>query len=156
MDLPGVLEPRDLLREQAAMGEFGDPDELDPAGEDDDGQIPRRGGRSHDLASRLIVGRVLIDELDDRPGRTRALELVEELRHRRRGMAECRGGGQHELPAFEEALDVLGVGDVDPADRPVEARLSGKHHRPRGPDLLELEQSGNAQRCSGRLPHSVH
>jgi hypothetical protein len=62
-------------------------------------------------------------------------------------VAEGRGGGQHELPTLEEALDMLGIGDVDPADRPVEACLAGKYRRLCSLDLLELEQTGDAQRC---------
>jgi hypothetical protein len=156
MDLPRMLEPGDLLRQETTVGVLRDPHELDPVREDDDGKLPRRGGRPHNRSRCLIEGGVLIDEFDDRAHGSDSLELIEEFGHRRRGVAESRGRGEHELPAFEEPFDVMRVGDVHPPDGPVETRRARQHLGLGRPDLVEFEQARDAQRRTIRFLRRVH
>lgn len=160
MDLLSPLETRKLLSEEPAMSEFGDPHELHPPPEQDDGKRAASRRLSEHRSRAVVRLRVLIDEFDDGAGRPRALELIEELTHRRLGATEGRRRGEHELPAFEEALDLGRVGDVDPADAAVQICLTRDYLGPAVADLIVFEQTCDVQpdrsRRLGRGECAVH
>ncbi|SIJ35819.1 Uncharacterised protein [Mycobacteroides abscessus subsp. abscessus] len=156
MDLPRPFETPELLGQQRAVGDLGDADELDPMREDDDGKLaPGRRMADH-LGGLLIRIRGIVDEFDDDTRGTSRLELIEEDRHCGRGAAEGLRGRKDEFAAFEELLDVFGIGDVHPPDRAIEVGLPGHDLGRTAADLLEIEHPGDGEARCGLRPLNVH
>ena len=147
----GAPQGRELPVDDPAVHLLGDGDEPDRAVEGHEREAGVGGGTDGPGGDPRQPG----PELDDHAGHALRRELTDPSRRGLGAPAQAHAGREDQLPTEEQVGDVLGLGHVHPADRPVQEVLAGDHQRAAADDLRQGDHLGDADRVVDGVRRSV-